>query len=77
MKRSYYNTPVDVKFGDQILVLQTCGNSSDFKDSRLVVFARKVRPGESATVDTSKIVENTDKYMSLAWYKVQGIKAPR
>ena len=40
-------------------------------------YARKVRPGESATVDTSKIVENTDKYMSLAWYKVQGIKAPR
>lgn len=78
MKRSYYDTPVDVKYGDQILVLQTCGSDNhDFKNSRFVIFARRVRPGESTAVDTSKIVENTDKYMPIAWYQAHGLKSPR
>lgn len=76
MKRSYYNTGVDVKYGDDILTLSTCDDSV-FVDSRFVVVARRVRDGEDASVDTSKITENKNKYMPLIWYEVMGIKAPR
>ena len=42
MKRSYYTTGVDVKFGDKFLVLSTCGSDYvDFKESRRVVLQEK------------------------------------
>lgn len=44
-KRNQIISPVDVQFGDELLVLSTC--SSDFSDSRFVVFARKLRSGEN------------------------------
>lgn len=75
MKRSYYLTDVDVKYGDELLTLSTC--STEFFDSRFVIVARKVRPGESATVNPDKIVTNPDRYMPLVWYKIQNIKPPR
>jgi sortase B len=75
MKRSYYNTDVDVKYGDELLTLSTC--SLEIDNARFVIVARKVRPGESPEVNTDKIVENKNKYMPLEWYKVNKIKPPR
>lgn len=46
MKRNQIVSPVDVEFGDKLLCLSTCSN--EFTDSRFVVFARKLRDGESA-----------------------------
>ena len=44
-RRNQIISPVDVKFGDRLLVLSTCSN--EYSDSRFVVFARKLRDGES------------------------------
>lgn len=44
-KRNQIISPVDVQYGDQLLCLSTCSN--EFTDSRFVVFARKLRDGES------------------------------
>lgn len=43
-KRNQIISPVDVKYGDKLLVLSTCSN--EFTESRFVVFARKLREGE-------------------------------
>lgn len=60
MDRSDIFTDVDLKYGDDILTLSTCcwpyegsGNTV-----RLAIFARKIRDGESDTVDVSKAVGN-------------------
>lgn len=44
-ERNQIISPVDVKFGDSLLCLSTCSN--EFSNSRFVVFARKLREGES------------------------------
>ncbi|MCM1329914.1 MAG: sortase [Ruminococcus sp.] len=46
-KRNQIISPVDVRFGDKLLVLSTCSN--EFTESRFVVFARKLREGESVS----------------------------
>lgn len=46
-KRNQIISPVDVEFGDQLLCLSTCSN--EFSNSRFVVFARKLREGESVS----------------------------
>ena len=63
-------TEVEVNADDQIVVLSTCTgkSSAHVKDGRLLVVARRVRDGESATVDTSTIVKNTDVIMPYYWY---------
>ena len=65
-----YDKVVDVNADDQILVLSTCTgkSSAHVKDGRLLVVARRVRKGESDTVDTSKIVKNNDVIMPYYWY---------
>lgn len=45
MKRTQIITPVEVEYGDSLLCLSTCSN--EFSNSRFVVFARKLRDGES------------------------------
>lgn len=47
-RRNQIISPVDVKYGDRLLVLSTCSN--EYADSRFVVFARMLREGE--TVDS-------------------------
>lgn len=68
--RSLYDYPVDVEANDQIVVLSTSTAKSGtyVEDGRLLVVARRVRDGEEATVDTSKIVKNTDVIMPYYWY---------
>lgn len=47
-RRNQIISPVDVVYGDELLVLSTCSN--EFSDSRFVVFARKLRDDE--TIDS-------------------------
>jgi len=46
-ERNQIIPPVDVAFGDKLLVLSTCSN--EYSDSRFVVMARKVREGEDVS----------------------------
>ncbi len=59
MDRSWFHTDVDITYGDQLLTLSTCWwpLGQDI-DTRWVLFARKVRPGESEYVDTSLATRN-------------------
>lgn len=59
MLRSQIITPVDVQYGDKFITLSTCSN--EFDPSRFVVVARKVRDGESPTVDTSLAYTNPNQ----------------
>ncbi|MDE7229946.1 MAG: class B sortase [Oscillospiraceae bacterium] len=71
MDRSRFFTDVDIKYGDQLLTLSTChwpyGRSVD---TRWVILARKVRPGESEYVDTSKAYRNYQARMFDYVYKM-------
>lgn len=59
MDRSWFFTDVDITYGDQLLTLSTCyWPLGEEVDTRWVVFARKVRPGETEYVDTSLAVRN-------------------
>ncbi|MBR6548932.1 MAG: competence/damage-inducible protein A [Clostridia bacterium] len=57
-ERSFIDTGVDLKYGDKLVTLSTC--TYEFDDARLVVVARRVRDGESPTVDLSKTGVNPD-----------------
>ena len=71
-ERSIINTKVDVRTDDKLLTLSTCDYS--FKSetgeriARFVVFARKVRDGESTEVDTAGATLNTNPVMPQEWY---------
>ena len=72
--RSLFDYPVEVDADDELLVLSTCTakSTAKIKDGRLVVVARKVRPGEG-TVDTAQIQRNNDVIMPRSWYINQGL----
>ncbi len=73
--RSYYtNDSVDIKPGDKILTLSTC--CYEFDNSRFVVMARRVRDGESETVDVSKVKKNNNQKFPQAWYDANGMENP-
>ena len=73
MDRSWFFTDVDLKYGDELLTLSTCywplGKEID---TRWVVLARKVRPGESEYVDTSKAYRNYQAKLFDYYYKRLG-----
>jgi len=46
-QKSLTEIPVDVQYGDKLLTLSTCYSDAD--DSRFLVIARRVRPGEDAS----------------------------
>lgn len=73
-QRSLYDTGVDVLPTDKLLTLSTC--SHEFEDARFVVVARLVRPGEKATVDTSRAVVNSKPRYPQAYYSKKGISNP-
>ncbi len=77
--RSVLNIPdsvVDVAYGDQLLTLSTCSQQKDLKDGRVVVVARKVRPGESTAVNVSNVTRNENPQYPNAWYKQHKVTNP-
>ncbi len=73
-QRSLYDTGVDVLPTDKILTLSTC--SHEFTDARFVVVARLVRNGETAEVDVSKAIVNTNPRYPQAYYDKKGKENP-
>ena len=69
-KRSLLDIPVNVNENDKLITLSTC--SYEFQDFRTVVVARRVRNGESETVDTSLAAEAKNPLMPECWYKKHG-----
>ena len=62
MDRSTIFTDVDLQYGDKILTLSTCYLILNRTETiRCVIFARKVREGESPEVDVSKAVLNYNR----------------
>lgn len=70
LRRSLFNLPVDVQYGDKLLTLSTC--TYEFSEARFVVVARKVREGESTEVDTASAVVNSNPLMPDVWYELYG-----
>lgn len=66
-ERTIIKTGVDVNTSDKVLTLYTCYQDI-FEGGRLVVFARQVRDGESAEVDTSKAYYNSNARYPQAYY---------
>lgn len=76
-RTSFYNPDVDLKYGDDLLTLSTCmfGNyGGNTADPRWVIFARKVREGEDASVDVSKAYSNPDPLFYDLYYDIYGGK---
>ena len=67
---------VDVEPDDQLLILSTCTapSGAKFEDGRCVVVARRVREGESRSVNINSIVKNENVIMPRAWYENQGLE---
>lgn len=77
MDRSTFYTDVDVEYGDQIITLSTCfwlpaTFTREQLDGRFVIFARKVREGESPEVDVEKFTLNKDPLLFDLYYKTFG-----
>lgn len=74
MDRSVLWTDVDLTYGDEILTLSTCYYpfTKEVADTRVAVFARKVREGESAEVDVSKAVTNNNPLKFEFQYQKEG-----
>lgn len=64
---SMYDIDVDVQAGDNLLLLYTCYQNI-YKNGRLLVFARQVRPGEDASVNTANATVNRDCIYPAAYY---------
>ncbi len=76
-RRSIINTSVDVIEGDDILTLSTCTYElGTAMDMRFVVMARKVRDGESETVNVTNAKQNPKPLYPQAWYNRFGSKKP-
>lgn len=75
MDRSWFFTDVDITYGDQLLTLSTCWwPLGEDVDTRWVLFARKVRPGESEYVDTSLAQRNYNARLFEYYYNQIGGK---
>ncbi len=76
MDRSVLWTDVDLKYGDEILTLSTCyyPYKKEVADTRVAVFCRKVREGESESteVDVSKAQRNPDPLKFRFQYEREG-----
>ncbi len=73
MDRSWFHTDVDLQYGDKLLTLSTCyWPLGEEIDTRWVVFAREVRPGESEYVDTTVATRNYNAKLFDYYYKLIG-----
>lgn len=78
-KRSYFTTDVDVQAGDHLVTLSTCDTEIDSSTStpyRVVLVARKIRDGESRTVNVEAAKENTSMIMPDGWVSKKGKDNP-
>lgn len=78
-ERNYYETDIDVTYGDLLLTLSTCNDdiAGSFETPyRDVLVARKLRPGEKITVEEMGIRPNTDMIMPTGWVKKYGKDNP-
>jgi sortase B len=74
--RSIYNLDqVDINENDQICTLSTC--TYEINNYRLVIVARKLREGETDTLDKDKISYNTNPLYPQSFYNNYGGKAPK
>lgn len=73
LSRSLIVTGVDIQPGDQLITLSTC--TYDFKEARFAIVARRVREGESETVNTAAAHINPNPVMPKAWYEAKKIAA--
>lgn len=76
LDRSCFITPdVDLRYGDELITLSTCIlNYGEGAEARFVLFARKVREGESPEVDVSKAFPNPSPLFYDLYYKTFGGK---
>ena len=73
MDRSWFFTDVDLCYGDKLLTLSTCyWPLGESVDTRWVIFARKVRPGESEFVDTTVATRNYQAKLFDYYYSIIG-----
>lgn len=72
--RSIFNTDVDIRADDQIVLLSTC--SYELDDFRTVIVARKVRQGEETTVNTEQARWNPSVLYPDGWYSAKGGTKP-
>lgn len=73
MDRSWFFTDVDLTYGDELVTLSTCWWPLGREvDTRWVLFARKVREGESEYVDTSKAYRNYQPKLFDYYYDIIG-----
>ncbi|WP_316631656.1 class B sortase [uncultured Ruminococcus sp.] len=72
--RSFFDIPVTCNEGDQIITLSTC--CYEFYQWRLVVVARKVRPGEDKNVDVSLASRNSAPLFPDVYYSRYGGTRP-
>jgi len=72
--RSIFVTDVDIVPRDRLVLLTCCTYETD--NLRLVIAGRKVRPGETAAVDTSGARENPEALYPKKWYDAKGLTAP-
>lgn len=73
MDRSWFFTDVDLTYGDELLTMSTCWWPLGREiETRWVLFARKVREGESEYVDTSKAYRNYQAKLFDYYYDIIG-----
>ena len=71
----FINPDVDMRYGDELITLSTCLlNYGEGAEARFVLFARKVRDGESPEVDTSNAFPNPSPLYYDMYYNVFGGK---
>ena len=70
MDRSVLFTDVDLAYGDEIICLSTCyfPFGTEYENVRCVLFARKVRDGETPEVDVSVATRN---YYWVGWQQAK------
>lgn len=72
--RSFFDIPVTCNENDQIITLSTC--CYEFYQWRLVVVARKVRPGEDESVDVNLASRNSSPLFPDVYYQRYGGTRP-
>ena len=69
-ERNQIIPPVDVVYGDKLLVLSTCSN--EYSDSRFVVLARKVREGENISAIDFSAAKLNPNAKQIDWDAILG-----